>query len=282
LLEDWQIGFVVKGLRAPSEVFINDNILIKGTPHDDAYVFLKSSIHDEEEQDEFREKMTLFLRELMATYGFVNNVHTEILGGTIMGKITSENPFGYAKYPPNTITMIAMPTEKQRRDNVPILKRTIEIYDCVKKSQAEKGFLRNAIDYYYRSLGDLRLEEKLIDLMIAFESMFSGGRNAGELRLRYALRASFFLSIGQETKRSTIFKDVYDLYNKRSAVVHGTGGVKLDSAEISVFQKHVREAIKRFINIEKPKDDVLILLDKSVYDEDERELLNQIVSSAKP
>lgn len=39
--EDYQIGFAVKGLRAPDELLLNDNILIKGTPHDDAYVFLK-------------------------------------------------------------------------------------------------------------------------------------------------------------------------------------------------------------------------------------------------
>ena len=170
--------------------------------------------------------------------------------------------------------------EEQRVKNVPLLKKTMTKYESVKNifQDRNKAFLRNAIDYYHRSLGDLRLEEKLIDLMISLESLFS--RETQELRLRISLRASFLLGVGQEKVLPNIFRNIYKLYDKRSKVVHGTQIVDLDEFEISILQKYVREAIKRFIHIEMPKKDFLQLLDESVYDEAKRAYLNQIVLMA--
>lgn len=277
LSEDWQIGFAVKGLIVPKEgIPIGDNVFIRGGPVDVAYVYFKSSIKYTEELDEFSKKMALILRDIVAAYGFVSNIHTEVTGGIVREKITSKTPFGTTRNPPYRFMMIfPKPTDEKRRDNVPILKKAIEI-----RKEVKERFLRNAIDYYSRSLGDLRLEEKLIDLMIAFESMFSGRGRAGGLFLGYALRATLFLSIGQKIKPSTIFDDIHHLYEKRNKVVHGSRGVKLDAAEISNFQKYIREAIKRFISIKRPKDEIFKLLDEAVYDEKEREKLNQIVLDA--
>ena len=72
--------------------------------------------------------------------------------------------------------------------------------------EKEKSYLRNAIDYYYRSLEDSRLEKKLIDLMISLESLFS--REIDELSLRYSLRASFFLSSRDSNRRVEIYNKI--------------------------------------------------------------------------
>lgn len=153
-------------------------------------------------------------------------------------------------------------------------------YETVKKvfQNKNKAFLRNAIDYYYRSLGDFRLEEKLIDLMISLESLFS--KETQELRLRLSLRASLFLSEGQESELSKIFENVYNLYEKRSKVVHGIEITNLDGTEISRLQEYVRESIKRFIHIELSKERFLDLLDEAVYDTEKKKLLYETLSEA--
>ena len=274
--KDWQIGFKVKGLGAPEkEIVFDDYILIRGVPHTDAsYVYFKVSIQNEEEKDKVREDSINVLRNIAQMYGLVTNVYVEALLSSVMAKISSEDPFGYTKYPPE-LGFVAVIEDEQRRKNIPLLKKTMEKYELVKSifQNKNKAFLRNAIDYYHRSLGDLRLEEKIIDLVISLESLFS--RETQELRLRISLRASFLLSVGQERERSNIFRNVYNLYEKRSKVVHGTEVVDLDGTEIFILQEYVRETIKRFIHIEMRKQNILKLLDESVYDKEKRELLNR-------
>ena len=86
--------------------------------------------------------------------------------------------------------------------------------------------------------------------------------------------------MGDENKRAEIYTNIYDLYGKRNKVVHGTRGIELSMFEISTFQGYIREAIKRFIPIEMAKDEILELLDKSVYDEAEKEQLNRLILEA--
>ena len=279
--EDWQIGFKVKGLGAPEKEMVFDGyILIRGAPRSDSsYVFFKFALQNEEEKDRIREDFINVSRNIAHMYGLVTNVYTELLLSSVMAKISSEAPFGHTTYPPE-LGFYAVIEEEQRMKNVPLLKKTMTKYESVKNifQDKNKAFLRNAIDYYHRSLGDLRLEEKLIDLMISLESLFS--RETQELRLRISLRASFLLGVGQEKVLPNIFRNIYKLYDKRSKVVHGTQIVDLDEFEISILQKYVREAIKRFIHIEMPKKGFLQLLDESVYNEAKRAYLNQIVLMA--
>ena len=274
--EDWQIGFKVKGLGAPEkEMVFDDYILIRGAPRSDSsYVFFKFVLQNEEEKDKIREDFINVLRNIAQMYGLVANVYVEVLLSSVMAKISSEAALGYTKYPPE-LGFVAVIEEEQRRNNIPLIKKTIAKYESFKTifQNKKKGFLKNAIDYYYRSLKGSRLEEKLIDLMISLESLFS--RETHELRLRISLRTSFFLSTGQESELSNIFRDVYQLYDKRSKVVHGTQVVDLDVFEISRLQDYVRESIKRFIHIEMSKQNILKLLDESVYDKEKRELLNR-------
>ena len=278
--EDWQVGFTVKGLRAPDEILLNDYVLIKGTKHDDAYVFLRTTIQNEQEKDDLTDNMKSVLKNLLEMYGLIANRYTEAVFGSVASKISSETPFGQTKYPPDALRMIAMPTDEQRKGNLPILEKTIEKFNIVRAicEDKHKRFLRNAIFYYYRSLGDFRLEEKLIDLMICLESLFSGGSH--ELRLRYSLRMAYLLGVNQEDSLQNVFRRVYALYPKRSKIVHGTEDVDLNDKEVWDFRKALNEVIKLFIHIEMSKKDLLTLLDESVYDVERKEQLRQIVSEA--
>ena len=95
------------------------------------------------------------------------------------------------------------------------------------------------------------------------------------------MRAASLLSIEQEAEYSTIFKTIYSLYDRRSKVIHGVTDVKLDKIEIFHFQKCLREAIKRFIHIEMPKKGILKLLDDSVFDQDKKKMLKEIILEAQ-
>jgi hypothetical protein len=280
LSEDWQFCFSVKGLVAPEKEVTFDDLLIRGIPPShDARVFFKVTIKNEKEKDDLRDNLLNALRNIVQIYGLVANTHVEVLSGSSSSKISSEHPFGYKRMYGN-LELIPVFDEEERRRKVPFIEKTMSKYESIKSlfQSRKKGYLRNAIDYYYRSLGDFRLEEKLIDLMISLESLFSGENR--ELRLRYSLRASFLLGVGQKSQLPNIFRNIYQLYDKRSKVVHGTQIVDLDEFEISIFQKYVREAIQRFIHIEMPKKEFLQLLDESVYNESKRAYLNQIVLMA--
>ena len=131
---------------------------------------------------------------ILRIYGVVANLHVEPLNCDSRAKISSETPFGDKKISPKFGFYAVIP-EEQRIKTLPFVEKTISIYKANKSifQEKQKGFLANALDFYLRSLGDLRLEEKLIDSMIAFESLFSSSKERQELRRSYSLRASFLL-----------------------------------------------------------------------------------------
>lgn len=256
-----------------------EHMLVRGVPHtDSSYIFFKFALQNEEEKDRNQDYFKEIVRNMIQVYSFVTNVRLEFPSNWVMSQITSENPFGNPKWLPE-FRLVPVIAEEQREKNVLIIRRALAKYELLKSifQDKKRAFLRNAIDYYHRSLGDLRLEEKLIDLMISLESLFG---ETQELRLRISLRVSSILSVEQESEMPAIFTTIYRLYEKRSKVVHGTQAVDLDEFEVSKLRKYVRESIQRFVCIEKPKKDVLKLIDESVYDAKKREKLNQIVLEA--
>jgi len=274
--EDWQVVFVVQGLRAPDELKLDDSILIKGTIHDSAQIFFRGSIIDEDDKDRLFDAMRKKLGKILQIYGLISNFHASVNSGLSARKITSESPFGVVGTSIG-LSMIPVVMDDQRKEHEPLLIKTLE-KNALMETRAHSGFILNAIDYYHRSLGDTNREEKLIDSMICLESLFSGG--GGELRLRYSLRMAHLLGVLQKEKIPELFNNVYSLYDKRNKVVHGVEGVKLDDKEIWKFQKNLKESIKIFIHIETSKDKFLKLLDESVYDVKKRRNLEQIVTQS--
>ena len=114
--------------------------------------------------------------------------------------------------------------------------------------------------------------------MICLESLFS--RENRELRLRYSLRLSSLLGASHQEKIPEVFRNVYFLYPKRSKIVHGTENVVLNDKEVLTFRNNLREAIKIVVHIDSSKEEMLHLLDESIYDFEKKEQLGKIVSDA--
>jgi hypothetical protein len=100
-------------------------------------------------------------------------------------------------------------------------------------------------------------EDRLVDLMIACESLFLNDLSAqGELSYRLALRAAYLL--GNDTAaRTTVYHNVKQAYNFRSAVVHGSSRtiqikdehgepVKLDQF-LGIIQAYMHRALRLMI-----------------------------------
>jgi Apea-like HEPN len=279
--EECQIGFWIKGLIGPNEeIVFDDSLLIRGVPTKaDTCIYFKFKKKKNEDLDTFADEQGKTLRKIFQIYGLISDSHVEVPTGWCASPITKEIPFGKMKHIFIESEVIA--DEKTKERYKPLIKKAITKYTCVKDiyENQNKAYLRNAIDYYNRSLKDDSLEEKLIDLMIALESLFSGG--GGELALRYSLRIAFLAGNGNEDKRSEIFKLVKGLYGKRSEIVHGISEVKLEYADVSQFKSIINQAIKILVQIKLKKQTVLDLLDEAaVLSETKKQELNQLVLEA--
>lgn len=109
-----------------------------------------------------------------------------------------------------------------------------------------------------------RLEDKIIDLMIAAEALFlsdySKDSYFGEIRYRLSLRAALFLAHERELQK-TVFRWMRAAYDLRSTLAHGgeVSGAKVprlpDGSEVSVvdfvatIQTYIRNALIKAINI---------------------------------
>jgi len=115
-------------------------------------------------------------------------------------------------------------------------------------------------------------EDRIVDYLIAFESLFlsDAGKGAyrGEKRFRLALRVSFFLSSKNSTKRKKIFKEMRKAYDIRSAIVHG-GDVRSELKDLNMhlpefcnlIETHLRTCFKKLIEIGKIPDWNNVILD---------------------
>lgn len=281
--EDWQFCFFVKGLVAPEEGVEFDNVLIKGIPPSyEASIFFRVPIKDEnddKEKDEIRDCLMRNLRSIMLVYSLVANKPVEVLSGLSYSRIDSEHAFGSVKLCARLSTFPVFDKER-RKTEIPVLGKTITKHGEIAPilQQKKMRFLKNAMDYYSRSLQDALPEEKLIDLMISLESLFS--KEVQELRLRISQRTAFFLGMGQESKLPEIFRDVYTLYDKRSKVVHGIEDVKIDNAEISRLTGYIRASIKLFLHIGMSKEKSLDLIDGAIFNEEKKKKLIEILAEA--
>jgi hypothetical protein len=126
----------------------------------------------------------------------------------------------------------------------------------VLKALANKtGSLRQAIyraaDYYEASHRRLDVVERLITLAIALEALFSP--SDGELSFRISQSAAQF--IGKDApERKAIFKDLREMYGRRSEIVHGTyslndyeQGTLVTAEEVDRWASYVRRALVGFL-----------------------------------
>ncbi|MBN1862783.1 MAG: hypothetical protein JW790_03990 [Dehalococcoidales bacterium] len=91
-------------------------------------------------------------------------------------------------------------------------------------------------------------EDKLIDHMIAFESLYLGYDQ--ELKYRLALRVAVLLGRG-EAERKTIFGKIRKAYKLRSDIVHGNRQLEWHDLEEIIYEteEYLRCSIRRFLSV---------------------------------
>jgi len=96
-----------------------------------------------------------------------------------------------------------------------------------------------------------RFEDRVIDQMIAFESLYLG--YDPELKYRLALRVAFLLGKDNE-EREYIFSNMRKAYDLRSDIVHGNRQVEISelSSTVPKTEDYLRQSIRRFLLLLSP------------------------------
>jgi hypothetical protein len=95
---------------------------------------------------------------------------------------------------------------------------------------------------------------------VAFLSLMNGLEallNPGGGEITYKLSRNCAVLLGKDKRDAIgIFKDVKDLYDLRSSIVHGATR-NVEEGEILKLRGYLRESIKKLLKTNKPKEEVL-------------------------
>ncbi len=123
---------------------------------------------------------------------------------------------------------------------------------------SDKNFLSVGIRRFSQSNERNNIEDRIIDIMIAAESIFlsSGGSFQGELKYRLSHRAAMFIE-NDVKKQRYVFDFMQKAYDVRSSIVHGSAPKlpkKMDDSEYTLeefcndIEKYLRISIKKIMN----------------------------------
>lgn len=125
----------------------------------------------------------------------------------------------------------------------------------------------NALRRFNFAYERVRPEDRLIDYLIGFESLFLKKGERQELEYRLALRGSVLLGRILEEK-PTVFKQLKIAYNERSKIVHGgmasktikIGDIEMSFSEfVEKVEQLLRTAIKEFLTLSKIQSELKII-----------------------
>lgn len=132
------------------------------------------------------------------------------------------------------------------------------MWNIVKSLDRRKfSFFKTAIGRFNFAYGRNKDEDRLIDLMIALESLFFKEEERSELGYRISLRTAVFLE-NEPADRNTIYKTMREAYYLRSRIVHGSNvdlikpltidGKSLPIHEVvNTIETYVRKSIRLFL-----------------------------------
>ena len=148
----------------------------------------------------------------------------------------------------------------------------------------ERNELRQAIlragEYYELNHTQVKPVDRLIDLAIALEALFSPS-DQGELRFRISQCISQMVGMNPD-ERKEIYKAIREMYDRRSALVHGSYNVAeyaqgrfVSHTECDVWSSIIRRAVARFLALylkgENSRDAVLTKLLNGALDPEQAE-----------
>lgn len=141
------------------------------------------------------------------------------------------------------------------------------------KNVTERRFLSVALRRFSQARERIQKEDEIIDLLICAEALFLNqlGSNRGELRYRLSHRAALFIEESQ-LKRVKLFKFMKNIYDVRSAIVHGTDkklempskedGTKYNINELcTITEDYLRRALIKSIHLAQMRSSPKYLID---------------------
>jgi hypothetical protein len=98
--------------------------------------------------------------------------------------------------------------------------------------------------------------------MLAFEAIFNDGKQ--ELRNKVSRGCAVLLGKTKESSRTT-FKDVRDLYDKRSILVHTGDNSKITRTDVVLLKTYVRKSLQRVVELGMPKENLSVELSEAGF-----------------
>ena len=146
--------------------------------------------------------------------------------------------------------------------------------------------LNIAIKRFSKSIQERELEDKIIDLSVAIECLFSN--DTQELSHKLSLRICTILG-NNSNERNVIFGFMKEIYNLRSKIVHGgvnyEEGIKMNQKRLHLrdiylhFERMTRLCIQRYLNLlmtYTSKECIIMLLDKIIIEGHPSSLQNEL------
>jgi hypothetical protein len=125
----------------------------------------------------------------------------------------------------------------------------------------KQPFLQLALECFELSYDAPNFGLSFLSLMTGLETMLVDG-----YELRYRTSRNTAVLLGKNFKESErIFKDVGDLYKKRSKFVHTGDQKAIIQKDVLKLRNYVRESIKEISTINKGKDELISLLNSSGF-----------------
>jgi hypothetical protein len=142
-----------------------------------------------------------------------------------------------------------------------------KVQDFIKNTNLPfaQSFLQLAFESFEMSYDAPNDGLLFLSLMTSLEAML----NKDRYELKYRTSRNTAVLLGKNLKESEeIFKEVKDLYNKRSKLVHTGKQDAITEKDILKLRYYVRESIKEINTINKGKDKLLSLLNSSGFGKD--------------
>ncbi len=118
--------------------------------------------------------------------------------------------------------------------------------------------LNLALQSYEMSYTRVHINLAFLVLMIGIESLLNPSK--GEITYRVSRYAALLLGNSQD-EGASIFKEMKELYRTRSVIVHGASKIVVKDSELTRLRGILRGLIKAISTIDKPKDELLRMLD---------------------
>jgi hypothetical protein len=192
----------------------------------------RPTLRDDLAIDDVLSALRLFKSTLLQTAGHASWTESFFLSGGTSFRVLREWPYG-GRY---DLAEAEIP-------------QFLELWHLLEEGAARFSF---SIHRFNLAFDRRLIADRLVDLVIAGESLFLGDINAqdrGELRFRFALRAAKFIQHSVYSE-GDIFRVMRNAYDVRSAIVHGgspkdTSLPDNKSATLPVFIDVIEELVRR-------------------------------------